>query len=131
VAIRRSTRVGHQSGVPLEDLGVAPDERYYITRADLLQHNVDLIARAAQILAGKPTQRLELEPAGAAPVAQVRVTSENIDRVDLLLDDRPLLSQDVGAAPVSIKLPKPVAAGVVAAKGYRQGELVASARLAL
>ena len=28
VAARRSTRVGKRSGVPLEDLGVAPDERY-------------------------------------------------------------------------------------------------------
>jgi hypothetical protein len=132
VAIRRSTRVAQQSGVPLEDLGVVPDERYYTTRADLIKHNVDLIARAAQILAAKPTQTLQLAAVGRSPITHVRVTSTNIDRVDLLVDDRPLLSHDVGASAVSIKLPKAVATGGrIAANGYRQGELVASARLAV
>ncbi|MEO8078610.1 MAG: S41 family peptidase [Acidobacteriota bacterium] len=130
VAIRRSTRVGHQSGVPLEDLGVVPDERYFLTRADLLKHNVDLIARAAQILATKPTQQLRLAPVGAPPVTRIRVTSENIDRVDVRIDDRPVLSQDVTRSAMTITLPKPVAAGGQAtATGYRRGELVVSARL--
>jgi hypothetical protein len=51
VAIRRTTRVGERSGVPVEDLGVEPDEIHLMTRDDLLQGNVDLIAHAARILA--------------------------------------------------------------------------------
>ena len=49
VAIRRTTRVGPRSGVPVEDLGVEPDAFHPTTRADLLQGNVDLIARAASL----------------------------------------------------------------------------------
>ncbi len=38
VAIRRSTRVGEMSGMPLEDLGVIPDAPVYkMTRNDVFQ----------------------------------------------------------------------------------------------
>jgi hypothetical protein len=50
VAIRRTTRVGERPGVPVEDLGVEPDEIHLMTRADVLQGNIDLIAHAARIL---------------------------------------------------------------------------------
>jgi C-terminal processing protease CtpA/Prc len=129
VAARRSTRVGTRSGVPLEDLGVVPDERYYMTRADLLDHNVDLIARAAEILAGKLSFALQLGP-GAAPLSKLRVTSKNIDRVDLIVDGRPALSKDVTTGTMDIALPTPVKSGSrIVAEGYREGSLVSSARL--
>lgn len=51
VAIRRSTRVGERSGMPLEDLGVVPDETHQVTRDDLLHRNRDLIERAGELLA--------------------------------------------------------------------------------
>jgi Peptidase family S41 len=50
VAVRRSERVGPRHGMPLEDLGVVPNIIYEMTRADLLQRNVDLIERAASLL---------------------------------------------------------------------------------
>jgi C-terminal processing protease CtpA/Prc len=129
VAARRSTRVGTRSGVPLEDLGVVPDERYYMTRADLLEHNVDLITRAAQILKGKPAFPLELSAAGSPPLTKLKVTSRNIDRVDLIVDGRPVLSTDVKAGAVEITLPNPVKQGSqILAEGYREGALVSSAR---
>jgi len=90
VAARRSTRVGTRAGVPLEDLGVTPDERYFMTRDDLLNGNVDLIAYAAKLLEARPRQTLKVETVGAAPVAQVRVTATKVDRVDLYVDDRPV-----------------------------------------
>lgn len=130
-AARRSTRVGTRSGVPVEDLGVVPDERYYMTRKDLLEGNSDLIARAAAILKGKKSQTLKLATTGTAPFSQVQVTSTNIDRVDLFVDGRPVVSSDVGAGgSTKIAVPKPIAAkSRVEAVGYRKGELVARARL--
>ena len=129
VAARRSTRVGTRSGVPLEDLGVVPNERYYMTRADLLNHNVDLIERAAKILKGKLSFPLQLRH-GAAPLSKLRVTSKNIDRVDLIVDGRPALSKDVRARTMEIALPNPVRSGSrIVAEGYRGGMLVSSARL--
>ncbi len=53
VAIRRTTRVGENMGMPLEDLGVTPDVLYRVTKADLLEGNPDLIAEAARIISEK------------------------------------------------------------------------------
>lgn len=49
-AIRRSTRVGENIGLPLEDYGVEPNERHFMTRDDVLNGNVDLINHAAEML---------------------------------------------------------------------------------
>jgi hypothetical protein len=49
-AIRRTTRVGANAGVPLEDLGIEPDAMHRMTRNDLLNDNEDLIAAAATLL---------------------------------------------------------------------------------
>ena len=50
VAIRRTTRVGANAGLPLEDLGVVPDKTHELTRNDVLNNNPDLINEAARIL---------------------------------------------------------------------------------
>ncbi len=50
VAIRRTTRVGDNAGLPLEDLGVEPDQIHRLTRNDLLNGNSDLITAAIQML---------------------------------------------------------------------------------
>lgn len=50
VAVRRTLRAGRSAGLPLEDLGVMPDERHFLTRRDVLGQNEDLIAHAAQML---------------------------------------------------------------------------------
>jgi Peptidase family S41 len=86
-AIRRVTRVGENSGVLLEDLGVKANKRHYMTRRDILERNVDLIERAAKILRKKEVQRLTVERQSPG---KVRVRCQNLDRVDVYLDDRPL-----------------------------------------
>lgn len=53
VSIRRTTRVGKNIGMPLEDLGVIPDHIHHMTKNDLLHQNADLIEKAAVILAGQ------------------------------------------------------------------------------
>ena len=40
-AVRRVTRIGRASGLPLEDFGVRPDEVHEFTRRDVLKRNVD------------------------------------------------------------------------------------------
>lgn len=50
VAIRRTTRVGDNAGLPLEDLGVQPDKIHRMTRDDVLEGNRDLIERAVGLL---------------------------------------------------------------------------------
>jgi hypothetical protein len=51
LAMRRTLRVGKANrGLPLEDLGVVPDERYFLTRRDVLDQNEDLIMHVAGML---------------------------------------------------------------------------------
>ncbi|WP_239502000.1 S41 family peptidase [Streptomyces qinglanensis] len=51
VAVRRTLRVGAQSGTPVEDLGVTPNRVHRMTRRDLLEGNADLLNRAGRMLA--------------------------------------------------------------------------------
>jgi hypothetical protein len=86
-AVRRVTRVGQNSGVLLEDLGVKVDEIHKMTRQDLLKRNVDLIEHAGRILARTEVQRLTAERETSR---QVRIEYQNLDRIDAYLDDRPM-----------------------------------------
>jgi hypothetical protein len=104
VAVRRSIRVGKRAGRPLEELGIAPDIRHYMTRRDILHHNEDLIAKAAAILAAKPVFGLSVKPltargqCGAIVGATSRVHSKDlsarISRLDIYIDGRPWKSLD-------------------------------------
>ena len=130
VAARRCTRVGSRSGNPVEDYGVIPDDRYYLTKADVVDHNADLIAAAAKIIKGLPKQTIRLTPVATAPLQQFSVDVSNVDRFDISLNDRPVVSQDVTAASVTVTLPLAATAGsVLTANGYRKGKLVVSTRL--
>ncbi|WP_406723612.1 S41 family peptidase [Streptomyces sp. GD-15H] len=72
VSIRRTLRVGPQSGTPVEDLGVIPDERHQMTRRDLLEDNADLFDRAGQLLKKPdPTCRIhQRHPRRRCPATQ-------------------------------------------------------------
>lgn len=48
VAIRRTLRVGPNENVPIEDLGIKPDEVIRYTKKDLLMNNEDFIDKAIQ-----------------------------------------------------------------------------------
>ncbi len=62
MAVKRAIRVGNQNGLPLEDSGVIPDYFHNMTSNDVLNGNVDLIEKAASILANmKGLHHLPLE----------------------------------------------------------------------
>lgn len=50
VDVRRTTPIGDNAGLPLEDLGVLPDETCQMTRNDLMNGNADLLNDAARAL---------------------------------------------------------------------------------
>mgnify|MGYP001212172563 CR=1 FL=1 len=130
-AVRRVTRVGENAGVPLEDLGVLPDRLHRLTRRDVLERNVDLINRAARILAKRPSQRLTVRQRTAATFV---VQSENIDVVDAYLDDHPLANHRGTSAGFVLRIPRGKrarSARTLRLQGFRDGELVATARAAL
>ena len=138
-AVRRVTRVGENSGVLLEDLGVKVDRIHKMTRRDLLHRNVKLIERAGKILAKAEIQRLTSERESSR---KVRVAYQNLDRIDAYLDDRPLgrsltvkRSKRIGHRLLSIPR-NASAAGQLRLEGFRfnprgQPALVAASRLVL
>ena len=101
-----------------------PYDRYYMTKLDVVDHNSDLIAAAAKILKGLPKQSIGLTAVPAAR-QQFTVNFSNVDRVDIALNDRPVLSLDVKSGSVSVTLPEEAAIGsILTANGYRDGRLV-------
>lgn len=114
-AMRRSIRVGARDGRPLEELGIAPDHRHYITKRDLLKSNVDLIRRAARILDTKPIYSLSIEPmkgalrVAASSKARPRDKGKRISHVDIFVNGRPYktLSARRGVVePTRVSLPR-------------------------
>ena len=134
VALRRSTRVGAKSGTPVEDLGTVPDYLHLMTKNDLLNQNEDLIARAAHLLAGLPSRALSvvLSPRPGNGTISVSVTTKNISRLDLFLNERPLLTRDVSDGTTTLTLPASYSGvGRLELHGYDGRQLVAVKRIVL
>jgi hypothetical protein len=100
VAMRRSVRVGLRAGSPLEEFGVEPDVGHFMTKRDLLNDNVDLLARAARLIRQRPSFQLSLTPVTAEGISRMVVNaaskvppsqgSRRIARVDVYVDGRPV-----------------------------------------
>lgn len=131
VAIRRTLRVGEQAGTPVEDLGVTPDSRHALTRNDLLDSNVDLINRAATILAGMPRRRLQVTTSQSAAALTITADTAGIDRLDTYIDGRPVDSRDVGDGSHSYSVTPPGSPALLELAGYDGGDYVAARKLSL
>ncbi|TDD17795.1 peptidase S41 [Kribbella turkmenica] len=129
VSIRRTLRVGDLSGTPVEDLGIRPHETHKMTRADLLDGNVDLLNKAGSLLAAMPFRRLDVTTSFSGTTLTVKLDVEGIDRVDLYLEGRPISSEDLTGAPLSIDILDVTPGQLLRADGYQAGALVASRRL--
>jgi hypothetical protein len=104
LAMRRSVRVGEREGRPLEELGITPDVRHYMTKNDLMNRNTDLIRHAARIIATKPVYHLSAQPIrGRSRALRITASSKvrprerrrRIHRVDVFLNGRPHKSLNV------------------------------------
>lgn len=131
VAIRRTLRVHDRAGDPVEDFGVVPDIRYFMTRNDLLNRNVDLINEAGEILAGLLVRRLDVvESTDADGQLVLSVTIQGVTRLDIYLDDRPFGSVDVGDGQTELTV-EAKSAHHVRLEGFSENILVASRKLRL
>jgi hypothetical protein len=132
VAVRRCTRVGKRSGELVEDLGVIADAIHRITRSDLLNGGIDLINRAGEMLATMDTQTVTAKVQSATLPLKVDVATKNVTRLDLYLNARPHHTFDVTDGTTSIELPPlPAGPATIELRGFRNCQLVASARVRL
>jgi C-terminal processing protease CtpA/Prc len=129
VSMRRTLRVGGRAGAPLEDLGVIPDKRHFLTRNDLLNRNEDLLNAAGLLLkAGTPrTFRVSTQPAAAGQVP-VTIRTEKMTRLDLYLNDRPTKSLDITGSETTVQVARNGADAVLEVRGFNGADLVARYR---
>ena len=91
VALRRCLRVGARMGQPVEDLGVVPDALHELTKRDLLEENVDLMAAAGALLAQRQPRLLRFtSTAAGANKRKLTITTGSVASVDVYVDDRPV-----------------------------------------
>lgn len=128
VAVRRTLRVGPEAGTELEDLGVPPDERHDVTRTDVLNDNVDLIAHAARLLAGKRAYRFRVTQSRVDGKIQLDLVTMGVEYVDVFVNGRPQASLDVVGDSVRSTTSAPPGAKIEL-RGYAVGQLVCSRRL--
>jgi C-terminal processing protease CtpA/Prc len=131
VSMRRTIRVGASAGTVLEDLGVVPDRIHHMTRDDLSEGNPDLIAAAADLLAELPKRRLTIRLGPASEAGQEVVADcLGMDRLDVLVDGRPLGSLDVADGENGFVMPM-TANAMADFRGYAKAALVAARRVQL
>jgi C-terminal processing protease CtpA/Prc len=134
VAIRRTLRVGRRAGTPVEDLGVVPDERHYMTREDILNSNVDLINKAGSMLAAiTPVRGLNVKVQMSSPTQAVVVAdTQEITRLDVYLVDRPIKSLDVQGGQATFTVDKNNSAQLkLEIRGFDGTQLVARYRTSI
>jgi hypothetical protein len=146
VAMRRSIRVGLCAGAPLEEFGVGPDVRHFMTRRDVLEENCDLLAKAAKIIRQQPSFKISVRPFTHKDARGIFLSAESklpsssagpgISRVDIYVNDRPLRSIDAreGAVqPTQVTIGKKGkrAAKVEVEAWDRDGRLVAFRRTSI
>jgi len=146
VAMRRSIRVGVCAGAPLEEFGVTADVLHPMTRRDVLEDNVDLLARAARLIAKQPSYRLSATAAAAPGGGTIVVSAASKDprpqakrtiaRLDVYVDGRPCGSIDAadgGVPPTEVAVARTTAkAAAVEVQAWdHTGLMVAVARTTL
>jgi hypothetical protein len=135
VAMRRTTRVGRNAGMVLEDLGVQPDVHYRMTRRDVLERNRDLLDTAIGQLRGKPSYTIEVSGIRRHRnrALSVKLRTRNVDRVNARAGTSWLRSQRVRGDRVTLELDEALA-GMAGSSidleviGYQGEEVVAGLR---
>jgi hypothetical protein len=125
VAMRRTLRVGANTGAQVEDFGTVPDELHTTTREDVLNQSADLMAHAAALLLKQPARRFTVELATAADGITVRIDALRVDRADCSADGRPRVSVDVTDGAVAVARLGGFTPAEVRVVGFAAGEPVA------
>lgn len=133
VSLRRCLRVGARFGQPVEDLGVVPDSLHPLTRRDLLEDNVDLMAAAGKLLAEATPRALRVEAAPpASGMQQLSVTTRSVVGVDVYFAGRPVATSPTSDGTTEVTIPVAPPGTVMRIEGFDDsGTLVAATQQVL
>ena len=102
-SFRRATRARSSEGLPIEDVGIEGTP-YAMTRNDLLNGNVDLIAKCIAVLKQQPFSRLSTVI--DTNTRTVQVTMSGLDHLDTFIDGHPATTHAIaGNATVTLSYP--------------------------
>ena len=73
----------------------------------MLEGNIDLIKKASEILAGKQIKQLEAVISEQNGSLNIEIVSVGISRVDIYVDNRPVLSQEIVDGNNKLSIGKP------------------------
>jgi hypothetical protein len=118
VAIRRLLRVGRNAGQVLEDLGIVPDHLHHMTRADVLEGNADLLAKAARILSTMQGHSIKATFEMGEGSCVARVEARNVDWINVVVNGRPRGSFDMREGEICIDLAR------LSGEGFRPGSSI-------
>lgn len=134
VAIRQCLRVGTRAGALLEDFGVVPDEIHRPTRADVMEGDRELLARAAELLLKEPRRQIGVAIGSADPAKPgfrlVTIKTVGLSRLDFYVEDRPEGSIDLNPDATGqflLTLPMKIGANIHLAGFIRPSDPVAAA----
>lgn len=106
------------------------DRIHRMTKRDLLESNVDLIAEAAQVLSTLPRRGLVVEQTPHPGGIDLKVRTKGLDRLDVLVDGRPRDTLDVGDGEHSVSVALTGAGQhAVELRGFDAGTLAAARKL--
>ncbi|MDR4481949.1 MAG: hypothetical protein R3B95_01610 [Nitrospirales bacterium] len=74
---------------------VTPDQRYFMSKSDLLSGNQDLINSAAKILSTMPVRKLTAVTNQSGSVLTIEYTTIGLSRLDIYIDSRPMESREI------------------------------------
>ena len=131
VSIRRTLRVGDRAGTPVEDLGVQPDQRYRMTKNDLLNSNADLIEHAAGLLAALPVRQLSITTHRCGSTLEIEAQTRGMNRLDIYLNGRPVGSHDVEDGGQSFDIQLEADSSLLELAGFNDEAQVATRKLAI
>lgn len=131
VSLRRTMRVGDQTGDPVEDLGVSPDILHETTRRDLMESNADLLDHAISILQEGEPRRFEVSIGPAGATLAIALDTVGIDSADVYMDGRPVESAPAdNDGAILFEIDFPGSDHVIELLGYSQvGKLVAKRKV--
>lgn len=104
IAVRRTTRVNEKTGLPLEDLGIIPEHLYQLSKRDVVGHNEDLLTYAGEILSKLDLYVFEIDLTYEHNFILINIDSQNLDRIDIFIDNRPHISKNISDGSSQIKV---------------------------
>ncbi|ESZ51685.1 S8 family serine peptidase [Mesorhizobium sp. M0659] len=134
VAIRQCLRVGPRAGALLEDFGVVPDEIHRPTRADVMEGDRELLARAAELLSKEPRREISVTIGASDPAKPgfrlVSINTVGLTRLDFYVEGKPegnvSLNPDT-AGKATLTLPMKAGSNINLAGFIKPNDLVAVA----